>query len=278
MSKNLFLYQYLETEKKVPSYFFKYNKSIGGERYGNDKLIDKYDKKGKIRTIHEENVISFLEYIDFSTINLFHKKDRISLFDLFSKNNESYFILKDRACKFSDIINTIVKSNDSIEKVTKNSQQAFQDLRVIIMNMITHNLNEDKDFYLCLEDAVGETRQYSVDEVLQHHLKIENIASNFKVTAIDDFNEYQEDTSTEHQWIKDKIRFDEKLKQYNFLNVGDINYEDDYDEVFGKPGKIHLINHCFGEEVFFIFETGEWKYFLPIEFLEEVSNIEVITK
>ena len=53
---------------------------------------------------------------------------------------------------------------------------------------------------------------------------------------------------------------------------------DDYDEIFGKPGKIHLINHCFGEEVFFIFETGEWKYFLPIEFLEEVSNIEVITK
>ena len=47
MSKNLLLYQYLETEKKVPSYFFKYDKSIGGERYGQDKLIDKYDKKGK---------------------------------------------------------------------------------------------------------------------------------------------------------------------------------------------------------------------------------------
>ena len=152
-----------------------------------------------------------------------------------------------------------VETSDSIENVKKNSQLAFQDLRVIIMNMITHNLNEDKDFYLCLEDAVGETRQYSVDEVLQHHLRIENIASNFKVTAIDDFNEHQEDASTEHQWIKDKIRFDEKLKQYNFLNVSEINYEDDYHDVFEKPGKIHLINHCFGEEVFFIFETGEWK-------------------
>ena len=149
------------------------------------------------------------------------------------------------------------------------------------MNMITHNLNEDKDYYLCHEDAHGGTRQYSVDEVLQYHLKIENIASNFKVTAIDDFNEfneYHEDSNAKHQWVKDKIRFDEKLNQYNFLNVTEIHNEDDYDNIIRKPGKIHLINHCFGEEVFFKFETGEWKYFLPIEFLEEVSNIEVITK
>ena len=86
-----------------------------------------------------------LEYIDFSTINLFHKTDRVSLFELFSNNDEKLFLLTDRALKFSDSIGTLVKSNDSIENVIKNSQLAFQDLRVIIMNMITHNLNEDKD-------------------------------------------------------------------------------------------------------------------------------------